>query len=200
MKRRRQSTLDETFALLKVTPVWVGPMLAVALFVVLRFLVPLLLPAKQSGVDTGAVLGPLLTMLSWVLPAAVLLAWIAAEIWKFMNRRLLDNQSGLASIRDISWCAFERLVSEAYRRKGYTAEVVGTSSGDGGMDIRLTGNSETVIVQCKQWKAFNVGVTTVREFLGVVVSEKAEGEPRHPADFGMLHEGGVGLRTAERTD
>jgi restriction system protein len=86
---------------------------------------------------------------------------------------LLDRQSGIDSIRELTWREFERLVAEAYRRRGYLAEAVGTGSGDGGVDIRLTGPGETTLVQCKQWRAYTVGVTTVRELLGVVTAEKA---------------------------
>lgn len=173
MTRRRQDSLfDDILDLLKVTPMWVGPILAVVFFVVFRFLIPSFLPDTQHGVAVGALWQPMMTMLAWAFAGAVMLAWVVAEIWKLMNRRLLDNQSDLASIKGISWREFERLVSEAYRRKGYMAEVVGSDSGDGGVDIRLTGHGETVLVQCKQWKAHRVGVAVVRELLGVVVSEK----------------------------
>jgi restriction system protein len=173
-RRRQESILDDAFDLLKITPTWVGPVLAAVVFALFRFFIPLFIPAKQSGVDTGAIMRPLMSMFSWLMAGAVLAAWILAEIWKLMNRRLLDSQTGLASIKNISWREFERLVSEAFRRRGYLAEVVGSESGDGGVDIRLTGPGETVLVQCKQWKAYKVGVTTVRELLGVVVSERAD--------------------------
>lgn len=172
-RRRDQSIYEVIFELLKITPTWVGPVLAVVSFIVLRFSAPLFFPEKQSGVDIGKILRPLILALSWLVPAVVMVFWILAELWKLSNRRMLDSQTGLASIKKISWREFELLVSEAYRRKGYTAEVVGSESGDGGVDIRLTGHGETVLVQCKQWKAYKVGVATVRELLGVVVSEKA---------------------------
>lgn len=175
MPRRRDKSIYEViFELLKVTPTWVGPVLAVVSFIVLRFFAPLLFPEKQSGVDIGKILRPLIMVLSWLVPAVVMVFWILAELWKLTNRRRLDSQTGLASIKNNSWREFELLVSEAYRRKGYMAEVIGSESGDGGVDIRLTGHGETVLVQCKQWNAYKVGVTTVRELLGVVVSEQAD--------------------------
>lgn len=175
MPRRRESTvLDDIFELLKIAPIWVGPILAVLTFVVFRFILPALAPTQQGGLNVGAFWGPLFKTLAWYLAGAVLVVWIAAEIWKLLNRRLLDSQTGLDSIRDISWQRFERLVCEAYRRQGYVAEVVGSESGDGGIDIRLTGRGERVLVQCKQWRAFKVSVATVRELLGVVASERAD--------------------------
>lgn len=175
---RRRSMLEDSFEmlldLLKVVPIWVGPILAVVAFVLLRFVFPEFLPANPGGAGIGEVWRSLYTMSSWVAAGGVLLAWLVAEVWKLINRRLLDGQTGLSSIKDISWREFERSVGEAYRRKGYLAEVVGTDSGDGGVDVRLNGHGETVLLQCKQWKAYRVGVTTVRELLGVVVSERAD--------------------------
>jgi restriction system protein len=173
-RRRQESVFDAIGEMLKVTPAWVGPILVVVTFVGFRFVVPALIPAKQGGIDPGLLMRPLLDALAWIFAGAVLAAWVFAEIWKLGNRRLLDSQSGLASIRDATWREFERLVSEAYRRRGYLAEVVGSDCGDGGVDIRLNGHGETVLVQCKQRKAYKVGVTTVRELLGVVVSQKAD--------------------------
>ncbi len=166
--------LDEVFERLKVTPIWFGPVLALVVFVFFRFAIPLLMPSAKPGFSVSSLLLQMLPLLSWLAGGALLLAWFMAELWKLFNRRLLDGQTGLASIRDVSWQEFERLVSEGYRRMGYVAEVVGSASGDGGVDIRLTGFGEKVLVQCKQWRAYTVGVTTVRELLGVVVSQRAD--------------------------
>jgi restriction system protein len=45
--------------------------------------------------------------------------------------------------------------------------------GDGGVDIELKRPGELVLVQCKQWRAYTVGVKVARELLGVVVSRGA---------------------------
>ena len=175
MPRRRDEDgeFHELFEMLKVAPIWLGPIVAVVFFVLLRYVMPLFIPRPQAGIDGGVIFRPMLSALAWVFAGLTLLAWIAAEMWKLFNRFLLDKHSGLSSFDDITWQEFERLVSEAYRRKGYIAEVVGSASGDGGVDIRLRGNGETVLVQCKQWKVYSVGVSVVREMLGVVVSERA---------------------------
>lgn len=174
-RQQDDSILDTIFDLLKMAPIWVGPVMAVAVFILLHYVFPLLMPAKQSGVDAGILWRPLFSMLSWVFAGAVLLAWVMAEVWKLFNRRLLDSQSGIESIRTLSWQEFERLIGEAYRRKGYVAEVVGSPSGDGGVDIELHGQGQFLVIQCKHWKAYSVGVREVRELLGVVTSRKADG-------------------------
>lgn len=173
-RRKQQSEFDQLFELLKITPYWVGPILALVAFLGLKFVLPHFLPQPQNPGDPVILWHSLVGMCSWLFPLAILIAWSGAEVWKLMNRNLLNRQTGLSSIKEISWQEFERLVGEAYRRKGYLAEVVGSDSGDGGVDIKLTGHGETVLVQCKQWKAYKVGVTTVRELLGVVISEKAD--------------------------
>ena len=53
-RRRQESVLDDTFDLLKVMPIWVGPILAVVVFILFRFVFPSFIPAKNGGVNTGA--------------------------------------------------------------------------------------------------------------------------------------------------
>jgi restriction system protein len=171
--RRRHSEFDGLAEILRSAPVWFGPLVAAAVFVVFHFVLPAFLHSKINAVDIGPILQPFALLASWLLTGAVLFIWVGAELWKLTNRRMLDRQTGLASIAGISWDQFERLVSEAYRRKGYLADVIASPSGDGGVDIRLTGHGETVLVQCKQWKTRRVGVSVVRELLGVVVHQQA---------------------------
>jgi restriction system protein len=66
------------------------------------------------------------------------------------------------------------LVGEWFRRQGYA---VGETGGvaDGGVDVMLTRAGETYLVQCKQWKAYKVGVNIVRELLGAMTSHGAAG-------------------------
>jgi restriction system protein len=174
-RRNQESLVDETLELLKIAPIWVGPVLALSAFVLVRYGLTWLMPGPAEGpVDAGWLLRSMMPMLAWFAAGIVMLAWAAAELWKLTNRRLLDRQTGLDSIRDVSWQKFELLVGEAYRRKGYLAELVGSASGDGGGDIELHGHGQKVLLQCKQWRAYKVGVKVVRELLGVVVSRKAD--------------------------
>jgi restriction system protein len=103
------------------------------------------------------------------------MVWVAAEVLKRRGRRLLDKQEGLGTIRSLPWDALERLVGEAYRRKGYAVQETGSAAGDGGVDVVLRREGRTVLVQCKQWRAWTVGVKPVRELLGVVAARKADG-------------------------
>jgi len=105
--------------------------------------------------------------------AFVLFCWGVTEIKKFANRKLFDRQSGLKSIGELSWQGFEQLVAEAYRRQEYSVEHTGSNGGDGGIDLILRRGGKTTLVQCKHWRAWQVGVKEVRELRGVVASEGA---------------------------
>lgn len=172
-RKKQTSALDDAFDLFKLTPFWVGPIFAFVAFWCIRTVVPRFFQPSANGMDVGVFLRKACPMLSWFALIGILMAWGAAELHKLSNRRLLNKQTGIDSIRSLSWRDFEHLISEYYRRKGFLAEVVGRPSGDGGVDILLTGRGERVLVQCKQWKAFKVPVQPVRELLGVVVSQGA---------------------------
>src|SRR5438552_206999 len=118
-RRKEDGFLELIFDWFKAVPFWVGPVLAVVVFLACRFGLPRLFP-EGNGAGNPAVFYRLFyAIFSWMLSGIILLAWIAAEIHKFLNRRRLDGQSGIGSIRELSWGEFELLIAEAYRRKGY---------------------------------------------------------------------------------
>ena len=88
---------------------------------------------------------------------------------------LLDRQTSVKSIKDLPWKDFEYLVSEAYRRQGYSVQENLGGGSDGGVDLVLTKDGNRTLVQCKNWKSSKVGVTTVRELFGVMTAEGASG-------------------------
>lgn len=51
----------------------------------------------------------------------------------------------------------------------------GGAGPDGGIDLVLSKGSEKFLVQCKQWKAFKVSVTVVRDLYGVMAVKGAAG-------------------------
>ena len=51
----------------------------------------------------------------------------------------------------------------------------GGGGADGGIDLVLRKGGDKFLVQCKQWKAFTVGVTVVRELYGVMAANGAAG-------------------------
>jgi restriction system protein len=75
----------------------------------------------------------------------------------------------------MTWQEFELLVGEAFRLKGYSVAETGGGGADGGVDLVLKKGGELFLVQCKQWRAFKVSVTTVRELYGVMAARGAAG-------------------------
>lgn len=101
-------------------------------------------------------------------------ASVAGAIRSLTRKLLFASAKDIDAIRAMSWREFERLVGEAYRRQGYMVEETGGGGSDGGIDLLLRGKGQKVIVQCKQWKIFKVGVKIVREMYGIMVAERAD--------------------------
>jgi len=92
----------------------------------------------------------------------------AFHAWR--RGELLDRQTSVNSIMAISWKDFEYLVSEAYRRQGYSVQENTGGGADGGIDLVLNKDGNRLLVQCKNWRSRKVGVTTIRELFGVVTA------------------------------
>lgn len=77
-------------------------------------------------------------------------------------------------LQKIEWKLFEDVSAAYYNEKGIRAELTKLGA-DGGIDIKLfqdDSGQPTSLVQCKAWNTKLVGVKAVREFLGVMSSEK----------------------------
>lgn len=111
--------------------------------------------------------------LAWI---ALILCWIgalASFIGSRRRRHLLERQTGLDSLRAMSWREFEMLVGEAFRRRGYATQETGLGGADGGIDLILRKDGKTTLVQCKQWKTQRVDVKIVREMFGLLAHHGA---------------------------
>lgn len=99
--------------------------------------------------------------------------------WQRRQRQTLVaavSQSNAADALDgMTWQEFELLVGEAFRLQGYTVTETGGGGADGGVDLILAKGGEKFLVQCKQWKAYKVGVDVVRELYGVMAAKGAAG-------------------------
>jgi restriction system protein len=157
------------FDLLLDAPWWVSVLLALITYLFFTYVLPHIEtsnPFINMFKAAFSYMGPLLSGLL-LIPAP--LAYFNAR----KKRKLLDTQSNLDSIKALSWKAFEELVAEGYRRQGY--RVIENGFGpDGGVDIKLIKGESVTLVQCKQWRSRNVGVSVAREMFGVMTAEQAE--------------------------
>jgi restriction system protein len=135
---------------------WVSAGLAVAASVFL----PAMLPAALHG---------FLPIIVFVLLGLAVIS--ALRSWK--TRAMLEEQTGLESLRELPWKRFEDLLGEAYRRQGYRVEETLGGGADGGVDLVLGRDCRITLVQCKRWKGKPVPVQTVRELFGVMTHRAA---------------------------
>ena len=139
MARKNESILN----LFVGAPWWVSVVLSGVVFVILRYIFP-----GISG--DNLVLKSVARAAPIVAPWAALFFLIPAPISAYNSwrkRKLLDNQKGLESIRSLSWKEFEELVGEAYRRQGYTVRENSGAGPDGGIDLVLSKDDNTYLVQ-----------------------------------------------------
>ncbi|WP_139558172.1 restriction endonuclease [Methylotetracoccus oryzae] len=160
-------------------PWWVSVLIAGIIYTILKYGLP-------SAAGNNPILAGLARALApnahWIALLFLLMA-PASFLRSFERRKLLDRQSGIESMRAMSWKEFEVLCGEAFRRKGYQVEETGLGGAGGGIDLILHGREERVLVQCKRWKTFKVGVREVRELFGLLAAD--------PADRAILITSGV---------
>ena len=169
-RRRKPSILDDLHEVFLHLPSWACLPAALAAFALVDVLFGVI--AGQNPALKGlAADGPPLAAMAALL---VLAAGGTAAIQKFRRRQLFDRQTGINSIRSLSWREFEALVGEAFRRQGFQVVETGGGGADGGIDLKLQKDGETTLVQCKHWRSFKVGVKEIRELFGILVAERAQ--------------------------
>ena len=182
-RKSRTSPLEDILDLVSMLPWWAGVTLAAVSYVMLhRLATPVQVTAVQP-VQIGAFMTQ--SIIFWVAYmgqyVAPIICFVGAAIsfWRRKQRTTLVTDVAQAksanSLNGMSWREFEILVGEAYRLQGYHVIETGGGGADGGIDLVLTKGNEKFLVQCKQWKAFKVGVDVVRELYGIMAAKGATG-------------------------
>lgn len=183
-RRRKSSPLEDFLELVAMMPWWAGVMLALAAYVLLhQWAQPVQIPGlvKPGDVASSAVrsAGATLAGFAQYIVPVLCLVGAAMSAWRRKARQSLVRdvaQAGSADALDgMSWREFELLVGEAFRLQGFRVAENGGGGPDGGVDLVLTKGSEKFLVQCKQWRAYKVGVEVVRELYGVMAARGATG-------------------------
>ena len=135
-------------------------------------------PGDVGTAMTGAVWRGLAEVGQYVLPA-ICLAGAAVSAWcRHTRQALVENvtrSEAPGMLDNMSWREFEMLVGEGFRLQGYSVSENFELGPDEGVDLRMRKDGETYLVQCKQWRAFKVGVPVVRELYGVMAAKGASG-------------------------
>lgn len=182
-RRKKSGGIDGLIELVSLMPWWAGVALALIAYAVLHRV------AAQQVVaaTTAGQIGEMMTQTIWKSAAAVgqyvvpliCLTGASLSAWKRHERKALVanvvESKAADSLDRMSWQQFEKLVGEAFRLQGYAVIETGGGGADGGVDLILNRGGEKFLVQCKQWRAFKVGVDVVRELYGVMAATGAAG-------------------------
>ena len=182
-RKGKSSPLEVMLDLVAMLPWWVGVVLGVVGYLLLhRLATPISVTGVQPGQVAGlmqqAVIKGLATAGQYIVPI-ICFAGAALSAWRRKQRQSLVSDVAQAQSVDaldgMSWREFELLVGQAFRLQGFRVSESGGGGPDGGVDLTLTKGTEKFLVQCKQWKAFKVGVDVVRELYGVMAARGATG-------------------------
>jgi restriction system protein len=116
-------------------------------------------------------------LLQYVLPMIFLVTASISFIKRSRSGQLFNQiqSNPKADIASLNWQAFESLVAEGFRHRGFDVTERGGAGPDGGVDLALARGHERFLVQCKQWRAQQVGVAVVRELYGVMAANHVAG-------------------------
>lgn len=139
---------------------------AVVLYAGIGLALPLVLGWPVSWLVSANVFG---TMLAGIL----ILVWLVVRVQARDRRHLVEWTTDL---RLLDAAEFEWLVGEMFRREGWRVEETGRQDGpDGNVDLRLSKAGKAVIVQCKRWVSWLVGIDAIRAFAGTLMREGMPG-------------------------
>jgi len=182
-RRRKTSPAEGLMDVVALLPWWAGVALALASYFVLHQLAAqpaavAVQPGQIGALVTQSIWRGLATAGQYALPM-IFLVGAGLSAWRQRERsQLVENvTAGKATdaLDGMTWQQFERLVGEAFRLQGYRVMETGGGGADGGIDLVLSKDGEKHLVQCKQWRAYKVGVDVVRELYGVMAARGAAG-------------------------
>ncbi|MEC4723295.1 restriction endonuclease [Noviherbaspirillum sp. CPCC 100848] len=182
-RKRKSSPAEDLLDLISMLPWWGGVALAIVSYLVLRRLAaPVPMMQTQPGQIGQMVSGIFKQTLAYygqfILPTLCLIGAAISAFKRNQRSNLIADVSASSAVNvleGMTWREFEMLVGEAFRLQGYQVVETGGNGADGGVDLVLRKDNEKFYVQCKQWKAYKVGVEVVREMYGVMAAHGATG-------------------------
>jgi restriction system protein len=185
--RRKSDGADVLVDLVAKLPWWAGVLLALLSYFLLHYFASQPAPAAVKPGQVGAAASQILwktlaTFGQYIVPFLCLFG-AGLSAWQRRKRQDLIKEvtrnPAADALQGMRWREFEMLVGEWFRQQGYRVVETGGAGADGGVDLELTrgGNNgdEVFLVQCKQWRAYKVGVDVVRQLYGVMAARGAAG-------------------------
>jgi restriction system protein len=182
-RRKRQSTAEDIMDAVALLPWWAGVALAFASYLFFHWLAGRPQPTISGPGQVGSLFPYMFITgvsgaLQYLAPMLCLVGALISFVKRTKRASLVANvtaSKGADALNDMSWAEFETLTAEAFRLQGFAVQEQGGAQPDGGVDLVARKGSETFLVQCKQWRAFKVGVDVVRELYGVMAARGAAG-------------------------
>jgi restriction system protein len=182
-RRKKSSPAEDVIELVAMMPWWIGCVLAVVCYIMLHRvasheLTTSVSPGQAVDFATQSIWKALATFGQYLLPFLCLCGAAMSAYGRSKRKNLLSgvkNAKSTDALNAMRWQEFELLVGEGFRRQGYQVTENGGGGADGGIDLVLRKGGDKFLVQCKQWKAFTVGVTVVRELYGLMAAHGAAG-------------------------
>jgi restriction system protein len=182
-RRKKTGPAEDMMDLVAMMPWWAGVALALVFYIVLhavagREVVANVKPGQIHTSVLPTVFKTLASIGQYILPLICLVGAAVSAVRRSKRKNLITDvatSKAWQPLEGITWKEFEMLVGEAFRLQGYQVTENHAGGADGGVDLVLRKGNEKYFVQCKQWKAFTVGVTIVRELYGVMAAERAVG-------------------------
>jgi restriction system protein len=192
MGRKKQSPIEDAISVASLFPWWVNILLAIISFFILNYFANIENQPVNGPENIGQFVSKQMFITfamfgKFIVPFIFIIGAIASAINQQKRKRLYSsvvhtkpverdnyNDSLYDPIDNMSWQEFETLVSAFFREQGYSVRDCGGGGPDGGVDLRLRKNGKKIIVQCKHWKTYKVGVKIVREQFGIMTAEGAD--------------------------
>ena len=178
-RKKNSGVAEDLMELVAILPWWAGCVLALVSYWLLhRVAINQTAMSVVPGQIAGAMAQTLAGLAQYIVPLLCLVGAGVSATRRHRRQRLVTQAAGSAAadaLDGVSWQEFELLVGEAFRLQGYQVTESGGGGADGGVDLVLRKDGDKFLVQCKQWKAFTVGVTVVRELYGVIAANGAAG-------------------------
>ncbi len=122
-------------------------------------------PWWLSILVAGALFGSAQVFLPIMISAAISVPFLGIACYAGWRQLRAPGASDVAAtltrIRNMPWENFSAVISEAYRRDGYTV----TEVFKGAVDLKLDRAGRITIVSCKRWKVAQTGIGPLRDLL-----------------------------------
>lgn len=172
-RQRQDDGLIDMLCELAVQVPWAGVVIGL-LFAVAGAYFTWINPKGIYGI--GFFIGDLAFLAAGLFTVTGLLVMLRSRGERRVRARRLGSIRSVDDLRKLEWKQFEQLVADAFRRQGFRVREVG-GSGDGGIDLILFDSEDHEhLVQCKQYRVWDVGEPKVREFYGAMAARQTRCE------------------------